>query len=213
MNHAVTLETARTNSIVNGTIYAPNNTVAGNFYTEFGVTRKSVNYALGTPTTELRSKVTEVTDHIQDNILSGEMIDSYITLCSPEFFDSLVTHATVKEAYKYYSSTQEILRNRTGDKYERFVHQGMTYIRYRGAYNGSRLIPANEAYALPTGTRDTFVTYYSPASKFALVNTVGEQAYAFTYQSPTDDNVTIQTESNHLSLVRRPQAVVRLTAS
>lgn len=213
MSHAITLETARANALVNGTIYAPNGTVSGNFYTDFGVTQKVVNYALTTPTTELKSKVTEVTDHIQDNILSGEVITDYVALCSPEFFDSLVTHATVKEAYKYYSSTQEPLRQRLGGdaKYEQFTHQGMTYIRYRGSYNNTRLIPVDTAVVIPRGTADTFITYFSPANKFEFVNTMGEQAYSFIYRDQKDSNVTIETESNFMNLVRRPQAVVKLT--
>jgi len=41
-NHAVTLEFARAQAITQGTVYAPNGTISGNFYTEFGVTRKEI---------------------------------------------------------------------------------------------------------------------------------------------------------------------------
>jgi len=210
MNHAVTLETARAYALTNGAIYAPNGTVAGNYYTDFGVTRKEVDYVLGTSTTNLVAKIEEVIAHIQDNILNGEVVSNITFLCSPEFFSKLIDHASIKEAYKYYTSTQEPLRNRLGSGlYRRFVHSGVEFLEYRGSYNGNRLIPAGDAYALPVGTVDTFISYFSPANKFQFVNTLGEQAYAFTYRGLTDEEITIQTESNFLNLVRRPQCVVR----
>jgi hypothetical protein len=214
MNHAVTLEAARAYAITTGAIYAPNGTVSGNFYTDFGITRKSIDFVLGTSTTDLNAKSEEGIAFIQDNILSGEVVNEIIVLCSPAFFGKLINHATVKEAYKYYTSTQEPLRNRLGSGvYRRFVHGGVTYIEYRGSYNGTALIPAGEAYMLPQGTSDMFLTYFSPANKFSHVNTVGEQAYVFTYRNPTDSEILIQSESNFLNLVRRPQAVIQLTTS
>jgi hypothetical protein len=214
MNHSVTLEAARAYAITVGAIYAPNGTVAGNFYTDFGVSRKEIDFVLGTSTTDLNAKSEEGIAHIQDNILSGEVVNNIIVLCSPAFFGKLINHATVKEAYKYYTSTQEPLRNRLGSGvYRRFVHGGVEYIEYRGSYNGTALIPAGEAFMLPQGTADMFKTYFSPANKFSHVNTIGEQAYVFTYRDPKDSEIMIQSEANFLNLIRRPQAVVKLTTS
>jgi hypothetical protein len=214
MNHAVTLEAARAYAITTGAIYAPNGTVSGSFYTDFGITRKSIDFVLGTSTTDLTAKSEEGIAHIQDNIQSGEVVSNIIVICSPAFFGKLINHPTIKEAYKYYSSTQEPLRTRLGSGvYRRFVHSGIEYIEYRGSYNGTALIPAGEAYMLPQGTSDMFKTYFSPANKFQFVNTIGEQAYVFTYRNPTDSEITVQSESNFLNLVRRPQAVVQLTTS
>ena len=213
-NHAITLEAARAQAIVSGTVYAPNGTVAGNYFTDFGVTRKEVDFVLGTSTTDVLAKGEEVVAHIQDSIQTGEVVTGVTVLCSPAFFAKLISQAGVKEAYKFYSSTQEPLRQRLGSgMYRRFEHGGVTYVEYRGAYNGVALIPAGEAYAVPMGTTDTFLTYFSPANRFTHVNTIGEEAYAFTYRNPTDTEIQIQTESNHLSLVRRPQVLVKLTTS
>jgi len=214
MNHAVTLEAARAFAITQGAIYAPNGTVAGSFYTDFGITRKSIDFVLGTTTTDLNAKSEEGIAHIQDTIQSGEVVSNIIVLCSPAFFGKLINHATIKESYKYYTSTQEPLRQRLGSGlYRRFVHGGVEYIEYRGSYNGVALIPAGEAYMLPQGTRDMFLTYFSPANKFSHVNTLGEAAYVFTYKDATDTQIQIQSESNFLNLIRRPQAVVKLTTS
>lgn len=214
MNHAITMETARAYALTTGAIYAPNGTVAGNYYTDFGVTRKEIDFVFGTSTTEINEKIEEAIAHIQDNMLSGEVVNEIIVLASPEFFGKLIKHAKIVEAYKYYSSTQEPLRNRQGTGlYRRFSHGGVTFVEYRGSYNGSRLIPAGDAYAVPVGTQDTFITYFSPANKFSFVNTLGEEAYAFVTKDMSDEKETIQTEHNALHLVRRPQGVVRLFSS
>lgn len=213
-NHAITVETARAYAITNGAIWAPNGTVAGNFYTDFGVSQKSVDFVLGTSTTDLTAKAEEVIAHIQDNIQSGEVITGVTCLASPEFFAKLINHATIKDAYRYYSSTQEPLRNRLGSGlYRRFVHGGVEYIEYRGAYNGTRLIPVGEAYFIPNGTQDMFKSYYAPCAKFGFLGTTGETAYAFTYRDPKDEHILIQSEHNALHLINRPQAVVKAVTS
>lgn len=211
MNHAVTMEAARTYAITTGQIYAPNGTVAGNYYTDFGVTRKQVDFDMDVGTTDVLAKGEEVIAHIQDNILSGEVVTGITAICSPSFFARLISHPKVAEAYKFYTSSQEPLRQRVGGSglYRRFEFGGITYIENRTNYNGLQLIPAGDAYFVPTGTQDTFISYFSPANKFSHVNTIGEESYMFTYRDQRDAQITVETEHNALHLIRRPAAVVR----
>jgi len=209
-NHAVTLEAARMQALTAGTVYAPNGTVANDWYSSFNVIRKEVDFDLGTAATDVIAKGEEVVAHIQDNILSGDMVTEIVALCSGEFFSKLISQAGVKEAYKYYTSTQEPNRNRLGSGlYREFVHGGVRYIEYRGKYNGSDLIPAGDAYFLPMGVTEMFKTYFSPANKFGFVNTTGEQAYVFEYAGSKDEEIVLQSESNFINMLRRPQIVVR----
>lgn len=213
-NYAVTLEAARAYAITTGAIYAPSGTVVDNYYTSFGITRKELDFVLGTGTTDIVAKIEESISHIQDNINSGEVVNSVTALCSPTFFAKLIAHANVKAAYQYYTSTQEPLRNRLGSGlYRRFSHGGIDFVEYRGSYNGTALIPAGDAYLVPMGTQDTFISYFSPANKLSLVNTMGESVYTFQYRDARDEGITLESEMNHLALVRRPQAVVRLYSS
>lgn len=213
-NWAATSEAAKCYALTNGGVYAPNGTVSDSYYTSFGITRKEVDFVLGTTTTNLTAKIEEVIAHIQDNQLSGDIMQGVTFVCSPTFFAKLIDHATIKEAYKYYASTQEPLRQRLGSGlYRRFMHGGVEFVEYRGSYNGTALIPAGDAYAFPTGTQDTFISYYSPANKLSLVNTLGQEMYAFQYRDTKDEGLLIQTESNQLHLVRRPATVVRVFSS
>lgn len=212
--HAITLETARAYTITTGQQWAPNGTVSANFYTDFGITRKNVDFLFGTSTTDMVAKTEEVIAHIQDNVMTGDVVNEIIVLCSSGFFSELVGHATVKEAFKYYSSTQEPLRSRLGTGlYRRFSYAGVTFIEYRGSYNGAALIPANEAYALPTGVSDMFISYFGPANRIDMANTLGEESYFFTYRDPRGQSIEIQSETNFLQLLRRPAGVVRLHTS
>jgi len=215
-NHAVTLEAARAYALTNGAVYSPNGTVTGNYYTSFGVTQKSIDFVLGTATTDVVAKTEEGIAHAQDNSLSGDSISGMVGLASPEFFAKLIAHATVKDAYRYFASLQDPLRTRLGGNstlYRKFSYAGVDWIEYRGSYNGTRLIPVGEAYLVPQGTSDSFISYFSPANKMSLVGTVGMEAYAFQYRDQRDEGILIQSEHNALHLVRRPQTVIKCTTS
>lgn len=211
-----THEAARVWTITQGAAYAPNGTVAIDFYSEFGVTRKSVDFLLGTGTTDIVAKNEEVIAHIQDNVLSAGSVTNTKVLASPEWFSKYVNQAGVKEAYKFYSSVQEPQRSRLGGnttRFRTFVHAGLDIVEYRGSFNGVRLVPAGKAYAFPEGVDDMFEFYSAPAQTFDLVNTVGEKAYMWEIRSQRNDQIALESESNFLALCRRPQAIVELTSS
>ena len=210
-SHAITLETARAKMLTSGDIYAPNGTVVGNVYTDFGVTRKQVAMDLTNAATDVLGKQREIVDHIQDTILNGDTPSDIIALCSPSYFDAYIAQAGVKEAYKFYTSTQEPLRN---GNWSQFRHGDVTLLRYNGKFKDAAgvtqaLIPDGDAYYLPLDTSDSFKTYFSPANKFDLVNTLGESGYLFVYEDGKGSKIEIESEMNTLNLMKRPQCVVR----
>lgn len=70
-----------------------------NLYYEFDTAPKTVNFALGTATTDVKKKCLEVLRYIEDN-LCGEFMTGVHSLVSPDFFDALTSHSKVKEAYE-----------------------------------------------------------------------------------------------------------------
>ena len=209
----MTEEYAKFYAITQGKIWSPNATVAhDSFYTDFSVTRKEVDFAFSTVTTDVLAKIEEVIAHIQDNALSGDSYTGVVALCSPEFFSALISHAKVVQAYQFYSSTQEPLRNRLGGAttlYREFVYGGCLFREIRDGVNGSRFIPANEAYFLPTGTQDTFVSYVAPSAKLDLANTLGENQYLWSYADPKGEKEELELEFSHVHLLRRPATIVK----
>lgn len=218
-SHAITAEVARVHTLTTGTQYAPNGTVSANFYTDFGVTQKVINFALaGTGANLVRDKTREAIDHIQLNILSGEMTSNHVALCSPSFFDALVSQTGVMEAWRYAQGQLNLAGfNERGFKtgqYDEITFANCRFIRYNGYKpDGSAMIPAGEAYILPLGTEDTFVSYYGPAERFDTINTLGEEAYMWTQRSEDNTQIKVSSETNFAHLVRRPQVVVKATAA
>lgn len=213
-NHAWTLEYARAQAITQGTVYSPSGTVSQDWNAEFGVTRTSVDFVLGTTGTEVLDKINTVITTILENA-QGAMVGGVVVLASPEFFSKLIAHASVKTAYQYYQSTQEPLRQRVGGAltmHREFTHGGLRFVEMRDSYAGQRLIPAGMAYAVPTGS-DAFKTYFSPANRFGLVNTLGEQLYMFENADAKGTKIEIETESNFVNALLRPSMVVNITSS
>lgn len=215
-----TVEYARMQALM-GNVYNPNNTNdVQNWYTEFNVSQETVGFALDVSATDVLSKVEEALAFSQDNVLSGEVVTSFVAICSPEFFSALISHPEVKDAYKYYASSQEPLRERLnsslGGQYREFNYGGVRFVEYRGSFKDKdgatqRIVPVDEAYLIPMGTMDTFVTYYGPADKFEYIHTAGQEQYMWEFQDERGRLIEIESESNFINMVRRPQCVVKLT--
>lgn len=213
--HANGLEIARAQLITAGTVYAPNGTVTQDWNAEFGVTRQSVDMTFGTSTTDQVANIEAGISYIQDHLLGASMTGT-VMLCSPEFFAKFISHASVKTAYQYYQQTQTPLgQQRLGGsstRHRQFEWAGTTLIEMRDTINGTRLIPAGNAYMIPLGT-DAFRTYFSPANRFGLVNTLGEQVYVFETQDVKGTKIEIESESNFVNACVRPQLIVNFSSS
>lgn len=215
------LETARAKLLEDGTVYAPNGTVAVNFYSDFGVTREEIDFTFGTTTSDIIGKVKDGVDYIIDNKLSGGMsIDSYVALCSPTFFANFIKHNKVQAAYTYYSQTvgqnplRDSLRGSLPAGTQEFTFGGVRFIQYRGkTADGTAYIPDGEARLVPTGMFDVFQTFVAPALKMDLVNTVGQEAYVFQYNDPKGNGIDLEGETNLINVVKKPQLIVKLYSS
>jgi hypothetical protein len=212
--HFNTLEMARAQALVSGTVFAPGGTSNTNWLTSFGVTRTVIDFDFDNTAANPILKAEDAIDDIQDKLLTGVAPTGFVALCSREFFDALITHARVEAAYLNYKGVVEPLKNRLvsslGPHIREFEHGGIRYIEYRGVDpQGNKLIPTGDAYIIPTGLTDIFETIYSPADDFAAINTLGEKMYAKQFYDEKERKIQIQTETNFINMLRLPQAVVR----
>lgn len=214
-NFDITQEVARFSTLTSGAIYAPNGTIAGNFFTDFGITQKVVDFALSSATTDVTAACEQVIAHMQDNAQTGDVITGVVAYCSPEWFASFISHAKIVDAYRYYSSTQEPNRQRVGGSglYREFTYGGIRFVEVRTVLAGQKLIPANTVVFVPVGTTETFVTYYGPANKLDYVNTIAERTYLWSYRDPKGEAIELDAESNYINVLRRPALVVKGTKS
>jgi len=210
----VTHEISRFKTIVDGAAYFPGTSgIVHNFYTDFGITRKVIDFALGTAGTDVLAKVEEAIAHIQDNMFNDSMPNGITCYASPEFFSALIAHNKIQAAYTYYASVQEPLRQRLGglSMYRTFYYMNVTFIEVRSSLGGIRQIPAKEAYFVPNGVDGMFMSYYAPMEKMEFVNTTAQEMYMLTYRDPKGNGIDIEAESNYIDVLRRPALVVKAT--
>jgi len=212
---AITLEYLRMGAL-KGIIIGGSGKTLYNLYNVFGITQKMVDFKLGTADTDVGGKINEVLRYTEDNLL-GEVMTGVMALVSPEFFDKLIAHPSVVDAYKYYQNqgTAQPLRD---DVRRRFPHRGMIFEEYRGSAplitgQTARFIATGEGHAFPLGTQTTFKTYFAPANKDEFVNTIGQESYAWPVRTEDERGWRIIMESNPLPLCRRPHVLVKLTSS
>lgn len=211
--HDITLEHLRMGAL-KGIILDADGSTLYNLFTEFGITQKTVNFALTTSTTKVISKCLEVLRHIEDNLF-GEVMSGVHCLCSPEFYDALTTHSLVEDAFKYYQQSQQLL---SGDLRGGFKFGNIVFEEYRGVASNAagtamKFVAANEAIAFPIGTMQTFSTYFAPADFNETANTTGLPYYAKVEEKRFGRGYDLHTQSNPLPLCQRPALVVKLTKS
>ena len=137
-------------------------------------------------------------------------------LVAPDFFDKLISHPKVEQAYQYYSSTgAQPLRE---DVRRRFPFAGLVFEEYNATVTLSTggtetLVPAGEGIAFPLGTMDTFVTYGAPANLIETVNTMGLPMYARQLPRMDGSAIDVKTEASILPVNKRPWLAVRIFSS
>lgn len=191
------------------------NTTQYNYFTEFGITQGTTDFVLGTAGTDISGKCMAVKRAIEQN-LKGETMNGIMVLCGDTWYDRFVSHANVKDAFRYYVVNGQ---NLAGDYRKGFTFAGLTFVNYTGTVTladgttTATMIPTSEAYAFPTGTQNTFKVYNAPAEFIETVNTLGLPYYAKQKIMDFDRGVNVHTEMNPLPICLRPGVLNKLTTS
>lgn len=207
--HDLTLEFLRMGAL-KGVILDAAGSVLYNLYDEFEIKQKVLSFDLENTDTDVQLKCLELKRYIEKN-LRGSFASGIKVFTSPEFFDKLITHKSVKEAYDRWqdgAAFRDDMRNH-------FTFCGITFEEYNAEVTGSdgkvkRFIDDGVAHAFPMGS-DNFVTYFAPADFNETVNTIGVPFYAKQKVMDFERGVRIHTQSNPLPLCFRPSLLVKLT--
>ncbi|UBU49805.1 major capsid protein [Cobetia amphilecti] len=200
----VTHEYQRIGAVKGQILDADGTTVLADLYNGFGITQKVVPMALNTAETNVQLKCLDVLEEIEKGL--GDLFFSgALVLCGSSFWRKLISHASVKEAYLYQQS--ERLR---ADGRESFSFGGLNFERYRGHVAGKAFVEPAEAYAIPMGTDDMFITRFAPADYMSAVNTLGLPMYSSSELLKHGKGIELEGQSNPIHLNTRPQAVIKL---
>lgn len=187
-----------------------------NAFTDFGVSQTSIDFTFGTAATDMGQRLIAVARHMEDNLL-GETMTGVHALVGSTWFDRFIAHPSIAEAYKYYASVQEPLRQ---DVRRSFTHKGVTIEEYRGratflnpndTTTTRAFIADTEARFFPLGTRQTFQNYYGPADFVNDANKPGQRLAIKMLPDPSgkDKFVGMHAQMNPFALCTRPALLVR----
>lgn len=208
-NLEATLEYMRAHAM-QGVIIDHNGDTLLDLYSAFGVSKVTVDFALGTTTTKVLNKCLEVSRAVEDGLL-GDSMTSIEVPVSPEFFDKLISHANVEKAYAGYA--EAALRMGT-DMRSGFTFGGLKFVEHRESINGSRLITAGRGVAFPRGTTNTFRLFVAPPALNGTVNKLGRLVNMLPIK-PMDngEGYSIIGQSCPLPVCLRPLALIDVHTS
>lgn len=204
--HETTFEWHRLGAIQGVTLDADGSTIH-NMFTEFGETEVTVAFALATATTDIKEKCTDVIRSVEDS-LGSDTYGQIIGLCGDNFWDALISHPLVKEAYAGWNAASMLMtQQRPGG----FSFGGITFYNYRGNIGGTAWLDTDTCRFFPTGVMDLFQHVMAPGDMIETVNTRGQMIYAKQEIMPFGKGVELHTQSNPLFLCTRPKVLVKGT--
>ena len=186
-------------------------------FDKFEVTRKTVDFVLGTAATDLAKKCKEVTRHVKVNLL-GDVSSGVMGLISPDFTDKLMAHADFKERYKYYQNANggDPLRDDTSDGFDFGGIRWKEYLaeasvpQEDGTSVTRSFIPAGDASFFPIGTRQTFRTFNGSPDYVGMANTPGQDFYSAVFPDRQEDRyVDVEAMMQNMQICTRPGVLVR----
>lgn len=210
--HAITQEYQQMGAL-KGIVYDADATVIYNYFHEFTVKQESVDFLLGTDTTEILLKCVAVKRIMEDN-LQGETMSGIMVECSSTLWDKFIVHPIVKAAYDRWREG-EALR---ADMRDGFPFGGLMFREYRGTAStfagvARPFLDTDEAIAYPLGTQNVFKNFIAPADFLETVNTLGQPIYAKQETRQFNRGIDIHTQSNQLPMCMRPSLIVKVYTS
>lgn len=200
-----TIEYHRMGAIKGQILDADGSTVILDLLTTFDVSQPDHAMGLASDTTNVRNKIVQAKRKMEQG-LGGSRYTGARALCSEEFWDDFVGHKSVAAAFDRWQNG-EFFRE---DNRKGFYFGGVFWEEYRGKVGDTDFIEQGNAYMIPEGVPNLFVTKFAPADYTETVNTMGLPYYAKQELLRFNKGVEIESQSNPISLCSRPQTIVKL---
>jgi hypothetical protein len=222
--HAQTLEYLRLGAL-KGLIKDGKGRTLYDLYAVFEISKKTVDFKLGTSTQSILDACEEVIDHVTVN-LKGETSTGIEAIVAPDFFSRLIQHPKVE---KYWLQTQaaqtlaSLERTRLGGNWGRVFEFGNLMFReYKGSTpvrnaSGAIVSEANVAegkgHAYPVGTTSTARTLRGPAHHIDWVNQSAPEIVITQEPIKHGGGFELKSQANVLPIWKRPEVLVELTST
>lgn len=207
---------------VKGITSTPDGVVLADMFSEFGIAQHTIDFDLGTASTSVTNKISELKRYLQTNLKTGGVVRGINVVVDGSFFDKLVTHPEVKQAYLYYASQRDINREASNQfmawgSVDQFTFKGVNFVTYDHIFKlpdgtTEAAVDADTGHVIPV-VNDLFRGYYGPSNKLSGANSVGREMFAYEFTDPKDEFHEMQVETSPLFHATQPQVLVKLTSS
>lgn len=205
-----------------GICKTPDGVELADMFDEFNITQHTIDFALGTSSTNITNKISELKRYLQTNLKTGGVIRGINVVVDSSFFDKLVVHPEVKQAYLYFAAQQNINRDSTNQfmswgSVDQFTFKGVTFMTYDHSFKlpndtTEAAVATDTGHVIPV-VDGLFRGYYGPSNKLSGANTVGREMFAYEFTDQKDEFHEMQVETSPLFFVTQPQVLVKLTSS
>lgn len=211
-NLDVTIEWQRIGAIKGQVLDADGSSVILDLFTAFGVSQQTLDMVLDNDATKVKAKIVQA-QRLSETALGGLMHRGFVALCGTAFFDALVGHPTVEKSYDRWMDGAFLRESQRSQKSGSpgFQFVGTEWREYKGSVSGQTFVGDNDAYLIPMGVADLFITHFAPADYQETVNTVGLPYYAKKQMMDFDRGVEFEGQSNPISICTRPRTIIKLT--
>lgn len=224
---------------VKGLVATPDGTLY-NMFDEFGITQDEIDFDLGNPDSDIDKHVADLKRTIAKKALAGARIGRIQVMVTPHFFDKLVSHPKVREAFLYYSESQNRRDAIRGDLQtfeawgvmDTFEYKGILFWTYDAIFNvddGDSITEVNavgngleqdnaasqEGYTLVDGLgRNGYRGYFGAENTLSGANRVGSsEMYLRQYTDPRDKFHEMELEMSSMYLLMKPQVSVKVISN
>lgn len=206
-SHELTHEWHRVGAVKGLVLDADGSSTIYDLFDEFGLVQTEVNFDFANADLDVKAKALELKRAVE-TALGGTPFQRIHAMCGDDFFDALVGHPKVENAFELYTSGAFYHEDqREGFEYP----NGVVWENYRGQVGATKFFADEEGYAFPVGAPDLFFHWSAPANFMETVNTVGQKIYAKQEVMKFDVGVELHTQSNPLLICTRPQCLIKLT--
>lgn len=207
---------------IKGVTKSPDGVTVADMFTLFGETQDTFDFDLGTSTVDVGAKCRQLRTLVQQNLKTGGALSgALMVLVSPTFFDKLVKHTSVIQAFLNYGASARY--QNAMDMFQPwgitafFEFAGVMFVTYDHEFpladgTTEKAIEDDEGWTVPrVGGESVLKVVYGGSRREGA--TGGAEIHAFEYQDPRQMFTEIHHETAPLPYTTRPKTSVKVITS
>lgn len=146
--------------------------------------------------------------------LGNKRLRGIVALAGDAYFDALIMHPSIRASFDLWQDGAYRRLSHLGPAWEDAASNGLGFqnilwINYRGDVDDFTFIPTDEAYYFARGVPNLFEDIIGPPDMMPWSNTKGRRYYVSKEILPHNKGVELHTQSNVLSICKRPDTIVK----